>query len=312
MIDVLTVGRVSVDLYAEEPGVGFDGQQHFRKSVGGSPTNVAVAAARLGLHAAVATKVGGDGFGDYVRGRLADWGVDTTYVGTEVGALTPLALAALDPPENPQIAFYRLQAPDTRLTASDVPAEVVRDCRLLWISFGALSGGTTAEAARTWLDQRDRRRHTVLDLDYRPTMWPDRDIARAEAIRAIDRSTVVVGNREECEVAVGETDPDRAADRLLERGVTLAIVKMGGDGVLLATTAGRTRVAPHPIELVCGLGAGDAFGGALCLGLLEGWELERLGRFANAAGAIVASRLTCADAMPSADEVRALTGGDDA
>lgn len=309
MIDVLTVGRVSVDLYAEEPGVGFDGDQHFRKSVGGSPTNVAVAAARLGLHAAVATKVGGDGMGRYVRRRLEEWGVDTSFVGVEPDALTPLALAALDPPENPQIAFYRQQAPDTRMVASDVPETTVRECRLLWISFGALSTGTTAEAAHTWLEQRGRRPHTVLDLDYRPTMWPDRAIARAEAVRAIDRSTVVVGNREECAVAVDETDPDRAADRLLEHGVELAIVKMGGDGVLLATATERRRVAPHPIELVCGLGAGDAFGGALCLGLLEGWDLERMGRFANAAGAIVASRLTCADAMPSADEVRALTGG---
>lgn len=310
MIDVLTVGRISVDLYAEETGVGFDGQQHFRKSVGGSPTNVAVAAARLGLQAAVATKVGDDGFGVYVRRRLAEWGVDTAYVGIESGALTPLAFAALDPPENPQIAFYRQQAPDTRLVAADVPADVVRDVRLLWMSFGALSTGSTAEAARTWLEQRERRTHTVLDLDYRPTMWPDRAEARAQAVWAIDRSTVVVGNREECEVAIGETDPDLAADRLLEHGVTLAIVKMGGDGVLLATATERRRVAPHPIELVCGLGAGDAFGGALCLGLLEGWDLERMGRFANAAGAIVASRLTCADAMPSADEVRALTEGD--
>lgn len=309
MIDVLTVGRVSVDLYAEEPGVGFDDQQHFRKSVGGSPTNVAVAAARLGLHAAVATKVGDDGFGEYVRRRLAEWGVDTSFVGVETAGLTPLALAALDPPENPQIAFYRQQAPDTCLVASDVPEATVRDCRLLWISFGALSTGTTADAVRTWLDQRERRAHTVLDLDFRPSMWPDRALARREAIRAIDHSTVVVGNREECEVAVGETDPDLAADRLLEHGVTLAIVKMGGDGVLLATASERTRVAPHPIDLVCGLGAGDAFGGALCLGLLEGWDLERMGGFANAAGAIVASRLTCADAMPSADEVRALTGG---
>ena len=141
-------------------------------------------------------------------------------------------------------------------------------------------------------------------------MWPDREAARARALDAIAQSTVVVGNREECEVAVGETDPDAAADRLLELGVHLAIVKRGGEGVLLATGQERCVVPPIPIAVVCGLGAGDAFGGALCLGLIDGWGLERLGRFANGAGAHVAARLTCADAMPSVSDIDALLEAD--
>jgi 5-dehydro-2-deoxygluconokinase len=112
-MDVLSVGRVSVDLYAQEANIGFDGQQTFQKSIGGSPTNVAVAAARLGLKAALATKVGKDGFGEYVRNKLSGFGVATDYVFTQPGAQTPLAFAALTPPETPTIAFYRNQAPDT-------------------------------------------------------------------------------------------------------------------------------------------------------------------------------------------------------
>jgi 5-dehydro-2-deoxygluconokinase len=308
-LDVLSVGRISVDLYAVEPNVGFDGQQSFEKSVGGSPTNVAVAAARLGHRVGLATKVGADQFGEYVRGRLSDWGVSTDYVGVQSGAQTPLALAALTPPESPTVIFYRgPAAPDTTLTAHDVPADVVTGARILWVSQGSLAQGTTAETCLHWMGLRSREQHTILDLDYRPTLWDTVDSARAMAKRAISLSTIVVGNREECDVAVGTSDPEGAADLLLAAGVQLAIIKLGADGVLLATATERVRIPAIPINLVCGLGAGDAFGGALCHGLLSEWDLHETGRFANAAGALVSTKLTCADAMPTVDEVAELVG----
>lgn len=307
--EVVTVGRVSVDLYAQQEGASFADPQTFAKSVGGSPTNVAVAAARLGHHAAVATKVGGEQLGDYVRGQLRDWGVDVSYVGTGDGQ-TPVVLAALDPPEEPPIIFYRgTAAPDTQITTNDVPVDVIRTCPVLWISFGALAQGETADTCQDWLDLRERRAEVVLDLDYRPSMWRDREVAHAVALAAVRRSTVVVGNRTECEVAVGETDPDRAADALLAEGVRLAIVKRGGEGVLLATADDRWTVPPLPIDVLCGLGAGDAFGGALVHGLLSGWTVPEIGMFANAAGAYVATQLTCADAMPTIGQVEALMEG---
>jgi 5-dehydro-2-deoxygluconokinase len=120
---------------------------------------------------------------------------------------------------------------------------------------------------------------------------------------------VAVGNRAECEVAVGTADPDEAARRLLARGVELAIVKLGGDGVLVASAGGAATIPAEPVEVVCGLGAGDAFGGAVVHGLLAGWAPSETVRFANAAGAIVASRLLCSDAMPTTDEVLALLEG---
>ena len=146
----------------------------------------------------------------------------------------------------------------------------------------------------------------MLDLDYRPTFWPSEETASIEIGAAVDEVTVAVGNRRECEVAVGTGEPDAAADALLERGVELAIVKLGADGVLVATREERERVEPVPVEVVCGLGAGDAFGGALCHGLLSGAAPVQAVRYANAAGAIVASRLLCADAMPTNAEVLGL------
>ena len=125
----------------------------------------------------------------------------------------------------------------------------------------------------------------------------------------LPHATVAVGNLDECETAVGENDPHRAAAALLDAGVELAVVKQGPRGVL-ARTAGQTvEVAPFPTEVVNGLGAGDAFGGALCHGLLAGWPLDEVVEFANVAGAIVASRLECSSAMPTQDEVRARREG---
>ena len=189
--DVLSVGRISVDLYAVEANVGFDGQQSFQKSVGGSPTNVAVAAAQLGLRVALATKVGDDAFGEYVRDRLNGWGVDTEFVGTSAGTQTPLAFAALTPPESPTVIFYRgTAAPDTTLTTHDVPADVVRAARVLWISQGSLAQGTTAQTCLEWMALRSRDDHTIVDLDYRPSLWSSVAEARAMATRAIALATV--------------------------------------------------------------------------------------------------------------------------
>ena len=133
---------------------------------------------------------------------------------------------------------------------------------------------------------------------------PNRPPSRCS--KALQHVTVAVGNREECEIAVGESNPQRAADALLDLGVELAIVKQGPRGVLGKTKHSHVSVPPNDVDVVNGLGAGDAFGGSLCHGLLHGWTLEKTLRYANAAGAIVASRLECSTAMPTAAEVAAL------
>jgi len=149
-------------------------------------------------------------------------------------------------------------------------------------------------------------RWTVLDLDWRAMFWPSPHDARREYERMLEHVSVAVGNRAEVEVAVGTADPEEAARRLLEHGVQIALVKKGAEGVLVATADGMTTVAPQPVEVMCGLCPGDAFGGALIHGLLSGWEPVKCAEYANAAGAIVASRLACADAMPTLDELEAM------
>jgi 5-dehydro-2-deoxygluconokinase len=301
---VVAVGRVSIDLYAREAEVAFRDEQTFSKSVGGSPTNVAVAAARLGHHATLITKVGGDELGQYVVNRLNGWGVDTSSVGIDPHGLTPVVLAALDPPEEPKLIFHRQpDAPDTTLLVGDLSQGLLESCDVFWMSGCALSRGTTATSSMEWLRRRARRDHTVIDLDYRPSFWSSVDDARRAASSAIDLCSVVVGNRTECELTIGTAEPDRAADTLLARGVSLAIIKLGAQGVLMASSRGRVRIKPLKIRLVCGLGSGDAFGGALIHGLINGWDIATIGEHANAAGAYVATQLTCADAMPDIEQL---------
>ncbi len=303
-LELLTVGRISIDLYCDQIGADWHAASSFSKAVGGSPTNVAIAAARLGHTTAVYTKVGADPFGEVAIGELREFGVDIRFVGVAPDALTPLAFAALHPPEDPQLLFRREPpVPDLQLDLDDIDDDTVRNVPLLWISGGALSAEPSATTVETMLRTRERTLHTILDLDYRPTFWRSRADASARIGAAVEYSTVAVGNREECAVAVGSEDPYEAARRLLERGVQLAIVKLGGDGVLLASSEEQRLIAPPAIRVLCGLGAGDAFGGALCHGLLNGWPHERSVAFANAAGGIVASRLLCSAAMPYEHEV---------
>ncbi|MFD6156881.1 5-dehydro-2-deoxygluconokinase [Nocardia sp. NPDC060256] len=306
-LEALTIGRVGVDLYPQQSGVGLAEVESFAKFLGGTATNVAVAAARLGRRSAVLTKVGPDGFGDYVRTALADFGVSADYVGTAPDLLTPVVFCELKPPADPPLLFYRAPlAPDLTIAEDEVPWDVVDSIPLLWVTGTGVSAEPGRSTQRRILERRDRRGHTVLDLDYRPMFWPDIDTARAEIGWMVDHVNVVVGNRTEVQVAVGTADPDEAADRLLARGVRLAVIKRGAEGVLVATEYERWTVPPCRVEVVCGLGAGDGFGGALIHGLLSDWDPHRIATYANAAGALVASRLACADAMPTNSEIEEL------
>jgi 5-dehydro-2-deoxygluconokinase len=305
--DVLTMGRVGVDLYPEQSGVPLADVTSFAKSLGGSPTNVAVGAARYGHRAAVITKVGDDGFGIYVRRALRGFGVDDTYVGADPELRTPVVFCEIFPPDSFPLLFYREpKAPDMNLTAGDLDFDAIRSARIFWTTGTGLSEEPSRTATIAALEARERAEFTVHDLDYRDMFWPSPDEASKQQLRALDLATIAVGNVDEASVAVGPGAPEELAARLLDRGLELAVVKLGPGGVLVAWRGGSARVPPVPVQVVNGLGAGDAFGAALCHGLLQGWGTEETIRFANGAGAYVAGQLACADAMPDEAQVRAL------
>lgn len=304
MIELITIGRIGTDLYPEQHGVGLADVRTFVKSLGGTAANVAVAAARLGRPSAIVTKVGDDPFGEFCRRALAGFGVDTRWVGTDAALRTPLAFCEVHPPDHFPLLFYREPtAPDLMIAADELDRAAIAAAPLLWTTGTALSREPSRGAILAALAARPPETLTVHDLDDRPMLWPDPGERHELAREAVRRASVVVGNREEAAVAVGDGPPLEQARALLDLGPRVAIVKQGPRGTLAATEDEVVEVPPVPVDVVCGLGAGDAFGGALCHGLLAGWELERTIRFANAAGAIVASRLLCADAMPTAGEV---------
>ncbi|MGH3242770.1 MAG: 5-dehydro-2-deoxygluconokinase [Spirillospora sp.] len=306
--DLITMGRVSVDVYPDQVGVPLEDVESFGKYLGGSPTNVAVAAARYGRRAAVITRTGDDPFGRFVHKALQGYGVDDRYVTAVPGLPTPLAFCEILPPDDFPLYFYRYpKAPDLEIHARELDLEEIRQARIVWGTVTGLSQEPSREATLIALAMHPGQ--TVIDLDYRPMLWDDPSEAPLWAGLALECASVAVGNLEECAVAVGEREPHAAARAILERGPELAIVKLGPDGVLAATSGEVVEVPPVKVDVVNGLGAGDAFGGAVCHGLLSGWDLRRVIEFAGAAGALVASRIACSDAMPTRDEVEVILEG---
>jgi 5-dehydro-2-deoxygluconokinase len=302
--EVLTMGRIGVDLYPQQVGVGLDEVETFGKYLGGSATNVAVAAARYGRRTAVITRTGQDPFGTFIHTALRRYGVDDRYVTAVEGLPTPVTFCEIFPPDDFPLYFYRWpKAPDLEIRADELDTDAIAEAGVFWVTGTGLSAEPSRTATLAALEARAKKDITVLDLDYRPMFWSSREEARRWVQQALPHVTVAVGNLDECETAVGEREPLAAAQALHDFGVNLAVVKQGPKGVLAHDRKSFIEVPPVPVKVLNGLGAGDAFGGALCHGLLADWDIERVMRFANAAGAIVASRLACSDAMPTAAEV---------
>ncbi|MEU6578044.1 5-dehydro-2-deoxygluconokinase [Streptomyces sp. NPDC046805] len=311
--DLITMGRIGVDLYPLQTGVPLARVSSFGKFLGGSATNVAVAAARLGRRTAVITRTGDDPFGTYLHEALRGFGVDDRWVTPVPGLPTPVTFCEIFPPDDFPLYFYRQpKAPDLEIEAGDLDFDAIREAGVFWVTGTGLSEEPSRTATLAALADRARSAATVFDLDWRPMLWKNTSWSRTPAAvrvfyaEALRHATVAVGNLDEVEIATGLREPHAAARALLDAGVELAVVKQGPKGVLAVSRDGDSaEVPPLPVTVLNGLGAGDAFGGALCHGLLAGWGVEKIMRYANAAGAIVASRLECSSAMPTADEVAA-------
>ena len=304
--EVLTMGRIGVDIYPLQIGRSLRHVETFGKYLGGSATNVAVAAARYGRRAAVISRTGRDPFGEFVHDALRRYNVDDRYVWPVPALPTPVTFCEIFPPDDFPLYFYRgPTAPDLQIEAADLDLDAIKAADIFWVTVTGLSQEPSRSATLPALKARARSGITVLDLDYRPMFWPSRQEARRWVQTALPNVTVAVGNLDECETAVGSREPRTAAEAMHEAGLRLAVVKQGPAGVMASDGHQVIEVPPVPVEVVNGLGAGDAFGGALCHSLLSGWDLNRSLRFCNAAGAVVASRLACSDAMPTAGEVEA-------
>jgi 5-dehydro-2-deoxygluconokinase len=310
--DVLTMGRSCIDLYAHEIGVPITEVRSFDAYVGGCPTNVSVGTQRLGLRAALLTAVGTDEVGDFVLHFLDAEGVETRFIPRFRDRRTSAVLLTILPPDRFPLTYYRDNCADIGLSIEDVKRAPVADSRLLFVS----GTGLTAEPSRTATafaaeSAREAGTAVVVDLDYRPTLWPSAE-AFGVHIRPLAASAdIVIGTEEELAAATGETDASAAADRLFGRELELLVLKRGGAGCTLFRQAQPpVDVAAFPINVLNVLGAGDAFASGFIYGCLQGWTFEKAARFGNAVGAIVVTRHGCANFMPTLDEVIEFAGRD--
>ena len=317
MIEAVVIGRVGVDLTPPEPRVSLGEAASFVRAVGGFAGNIGTGLARLGVATAVVSAVGDDGNGTYVRSFLAGEGIDVGPIAVRAGSLTQVAFFEVWPPEHFPTTFYRFApAPETLLIVDDLPAVQLEQATVVVVS-GTLLAVEPARSvalgvlADRWAS-RDRRSasYTILDLDWRPTLWPDPDEAPDLLGRAARLSDILIGSDAEFDAA--RLSPEVGTARGASGGPELVVLKHGGEGVSLVDHEGRRSLPGIPVEVVCGIGAGDALTAAFAAGLLRGLDPIAAVERGNAAGAIVATRLMCSTAMPTPVEIDDLLARRDA
>ncbi|MDZ4721685.1 MAG: 5-dehydro-2-deoxygluconokinase [Roseiflexaceae bacterium] len=328
-LDLLTMGRSSIDLYSADIGAPFEEISAFSAFVGGCPTNISVGVRRLGLRTALLTAVGADQVGQFILHFLQKEGVDTRFVPRKTGHRSSAVLLGIEPPDRFPLTFYRDNCADIELTIDDVLAAPIAQAKVLLITGTGLSREPSRSATLFAAELARAAGVTVaLDIDFRPDQWHDPrsfGVTLRAAMRLVD---LVTGTDDEINAAM-LTDPaqvhlthsqvsdarvagdtNQAIPAILELGPQVLIQKRGVDGarVHLAQRGGvpeQIDVPGFPVEVVNILGAGDAFASGLLYGYIQQWDWYRAVRLANACGAIVVTRHACANAMPSYAEVTA-------
>jgi 5-dehydro-2-deoxygluconokinase len=290
VIEAAVLGRVGIDLYPNELERPLREVRTYTRFVGGFAGNVVTGLARLGVRVAIVSRVGAEGHGDFVRDWLAGEGVDVRFLAVDPYWQTPPTFCEVWPPDRFPITFYRKPtAPDWQLSPGDFDADEVAAAPLLYATGTGLAQSPSRETTLEVL--RVHRGTTIFDLDWRPSLWDDPAEYPALAAEAVAAADIVIGNEEEVDAAQIE-----APTLVLKRGERGATVYEGGE---------ETDVPGVPVEVVNGLGAGDAFAAAVGHSLLNGLPLVEAVRRGTVAGAIVASRLACSEAMPRLEELEA-------
>ena len=320
MLDLITVGRVSLDLFSRDIGAPFPEIGSFETSVGGSPVNIAIGLSRLGRRALAFTAVGDDEVGRFVRAYLQREGVEAAHVAVKAGRRTGMAVVGVQPPDRFPLLFYRENPADTYLDLDEARALPLAQARALQLSGTALSRGSTQDVC-LYLAEAARRhgKQTFIDLDLRPDQWTHALAFGLRIRQLLPLCDVVIGTEEEFYAALapqpgavmaGGAVPDKQElEALLQAqaasSAALLLVKRGAAGVSILQGAGRQDVPGFPVEIVNTVGAGDAFAAGLICGWARGWGWRRAARLGNACGALVVSRQGCARALPTWDEVQA-------
>lgn len=323
-LDVITLGRSSVDLYGQQIGGRLEDMASFAKYVGGSPTNTAIGAARLGLKAGLITRVGADHMGRFILEALRREGVDTTGVVTDPARLTALVLLGIVDKDTFPLIFYREDCADMAIDMADIDTSWLTSARALVIDGTHLSQpGVFAASLEAVRQVKAAGGQIAFDIDYRPVLWglttrdmgEQRYVADAEVTQRLATVTplcdLIIGTEEEVRILGGHEDVITALKAIRAQTNAILVCKLGPDGCAIFPGEVPDRIADglvvpgFPIEVMNVLGAGDAFSAGFLRGWLGGEDLATCGRWANACGALVVTRHSCAPAMPTFDELQA-------
>jgi len=321
--DVITIGRTCADLYADQVGCRMEEARSFSKYVGGSPTNIAVGAARLGLKAALMSRVGDDQMGRFVLETLEAEGVDTRAVAVDPDRLTAMVFLGIENDRRFPLMFVRTDCADAALTEADVDPDFVRSARAIVVTGTHFSQPHLAAASfKAMSIAREAGRRVVLDIDYRPNLWglggagdgdvrfvADADVT-ARVQRILPACDLIVGTEEEVHLAGGTTDTHAALAAMRALTDAMIVLKTGPKGCLVFPgdipadlAAGGISAEGFPVEVFNVLGAGDGFLAGFLSAYLRDAPLDQCCRVANACGALAVSRHGCAPSYPSLEEL---------
>jgi 5-dehydro-2-deoxygluconokinase len=321
-LDLICLGRINLDLYAEQEGAPLGDVQSFRKYVGGSAANVCIGTARLGLKSAMVARVGNEQMGIFVRRTIAGEGADVRHLRLDPDLLTGVVTVSVRESEGfPRIFFYENSA-DLATDETDIDPAYIAASKALLIT-GTFFTRSHLEAAtrKAVKAAKETGRRVVLDVDYRPVLWGltehgaggEMFVASREATKRIQsilpECDLIVGTEEEIRIAGGSDDTAEAVRSIRSHSAAVIVLKVGAlgclifDGPLPDKLENGLSGPGVPVEVFNTVGAGDAFMSGFLRGWLRGEPLERCAQLANACGALVVSRHGCAPAMPSWEEL---------
>lgn len=321
-IDVITMGRSSIDLYSQNVGADFEDIKGFDAYVGGSPLNIAVGCRRLGLKSALLTAVGNDKIGDFILNFLSKEQVNIEYIPKLANARSSAVVLGIQPPNKFPLVFYRDNCADSQLTMDHVELAHIENCRMLEISGTALNMEPSRSAVLHAVEVAyENKVPILLDLDFRADQWKDIRSFGITTRSILPHVKIAIGTEEEIlatmlhskeqvnisdqQISAPEITGDLnvAIKEILKLGVETLIVKSGPEGVTIHQADCEEEVVPgFPVEVLNVLGAGDAFASGFIYGYLNGWDLYKACRMGNASGAQVVLQPGCANFMPTLDE----------
>ncbi|WP_079912317.1 5-dehydro-2-deoxygluconokinase [Paenibacillus sp. 32352] len=313
-MDFIGLGRLCIDLNANEIHRPMEETRTFTKYVGGSPANITIAIARLGKKAGFIGRVSDDQHGRFITSYLEQRGIDTSSVITDKsGTVTGLAFTEIKSPTDCSIQMYRDNVADLKLEPNDVREEYIKNAKAIMISGTALAASPSREAVFKAVELA--RKHNVVvffDIDYRPYTWKSREETGIYCSLVAEKSDVILGGREEFDLLEApygplQKDDTATANRWFAHHAKIVLVKHGGDGSVAFTKDGQSFTGTtFPANVVKTFGAGDSFAGAFIYGLMNGWDIARSQQFGAASASIVVSSHSCSDAMPTAEEIQAV------